>query len=144
MAGASDERVQPGTELPPRQYQVSRGDLVRYAGASGDFNVIHWNERIFAFLSVPPGPPFPEELHLRKVCGVLWCYSGSEENPACLREARAFGRPLLDGVQPMPLPALQSAFDGVYPPGDQWYWRGDFVAELPDEAIERHVEHGAI
>jgi FAD binding domain/Berberine and berberine like len=97
----------------------------------------------FAFLSVPPGPPFPEELHLRKVCGVLWCYSGPEDDPACLREARAFGRPLLDGVQPMPLPALQSAFDGVYPPGDQWYWRGDYVKAIPDEAIERHVEHGA-
>jgi FAD/FMN-containing dehydrogenase len=97
----------------------------------------------FAFLSVPPGPPFPEELHLRKVCGVLWCYCGGEDDPACLREARAFGRPLLDGVAPMPLPALQSAFDGVYPPGDQWYWRGDFVQEIPDEAIARHVEHGA-
>jgi hypothetical protein len=97
----------------------------------------------FAFLSVPPGPPFPEELHLRKVCGVLWCYSGPDEDPACLREARAFGRPLLDGVQRMPLPALQSAFDGVYPPGDQWYWRGDYVKSIPDEAIEQHVEHGA-
>jgi FAD/FMN-containing dehydrogenase len=96
----------------------------------------------FAFLSVPPGPPFPEELHLRKVCGVLWCYCGREDDPACLREARGFGRPLLDGVQRMPLPALQTAFDGVYPPGDQWYWRGDFVEELSDSAIERHVEHG--
>ncbi|HUO73710.1 MAG TPA: hypothetical protein VMU39_23265 [Solirubrobacteraceae bacterium] len=28
----------------------------------------------FAYLSVPPGPPFPEQLHLRKVCGILWCY----------------------------------------------------------------------
>jgi FAD/FMN-containing dehydrogenase len=83
----------------------------------------------FAFLSVPPGPPFPEELHLRKACAIVWCYCGSEDAPACLREARAFGRPLLDGVQPMPLPAWQSAFDGVYPPGDQWYWRGDFVKE---------------
>jgi hypothetical protein len=97
----------------------------------------------FAFLSVPPGPPFPEELHLRKVCAILWCYCGSEGNPACLRDARAFGHPLLDGVQPMPLPALQSAFDGVYPPGDQWYWRADFVQELPDEAIEQHVEQGS-
>src|ERR1700730_17565152 len=52
----------------------------------------------FAFLSVPPGPPFPPELHLRKVCGVVWCYCGPEDDPACLREARAFGRPLLDGV----------------------------------------------
>jgi hypothetical protein len=97
----------------------------------------------FAFLSVPPGPPFPEELHLRKVCAILWCYSGREDDPGCLREARAFGNPLLDGVGPAPLPALQSAFDGVYPPGDQWYWRGDFIEEISDEAIERHVEHGA-
>ncbi len=97
----------------------------------------------FAFLSVPPGPPFPEQLHLRKVCGVLWCYCGHERDPDCLREARAFGRPLLDGVQPMPLPTLQAAFDGIYPPGDQWYWRGDFVRERPDEGIERHVERGA-
>jgi FAD/FMN-containing dehydrogenase len=97
----------------------------------------------FAFLSVPPGPPFPEELHLRKVCGIVWCYSGSHDDPGCLREARAFGRPLLDGVQRMPLPALQSAFDGVYPRGDQWYWRADFVKEIPDQAVERHVEHGA-
>ena len=37
-------------------------------------------------------------------------------------------------------PALQSVFDAVYPPGDQWYWRADFVDEIPDEAIERHVE----
>ncbi len=97
----------------------------------------------FAFLSVPPGPPFPEDLHLRKVCGILWCYCGSDPDPQCLREARSFGRPLLDGVQRMPLPALQSAFDGVYPPGDQWYWRADFIEKIPDEAVALHAEHGA-
>ena len=32
----------------------------------------------FAFHTVPPGPPFPEEIHLRKVCGVVWCYVGGE------------------------------------------------------------------
>jgi FAD/FMN-containing dehydrogenase len=96
----------------------------------------------FAFLSVPPGPPFPEELHLRKVCGVVWCYAGEDENAAPLREARAFGNPLLDGMQPMPLPVLQTAFDPVYPPGDQWYWRADFVDQIPDEAIETHLEFG--
>jgi acyl dehydratase len=42
-----------GTELPPRQYQVTRRDLVRYAGASGDFNVIHWNERIAKSVGLP-------------------------------------------------------------------------------------------
>src|SRR6476659_7716601 len=50
----------------------------------------------FAFLSIPPGPPFPEELHLRKVCGVVWCYCGHEGDTDCLREARAFRRPLGD------------------------------------------------
>ena len=44
---------------------------------------------------------------------------------------------------PMPHPALQSAFDGLYPPGDQWYWRADFVKEIPDEAVEIHAQFGA-
>ena len=44
--------------------------------------------------------------------------------------------PLLHGVQAMPHPALQSAFDEVYPKGDQWYWRADFVNEIPDEAVD--------
>jgi FAD/FMN-containing dehydrogenase len=95
----------------------------------------------FAFLSIPPGPPFPEELHLRPVCAIVWCHSGKGESEA-LREARSFGTPLLDGVAPVPLPAWNSAFDGVYPPGDQWYWRGEFVREIPDEAIEQHVKYG--
>src|SRR4029078_8446925 len=30
----------------------------------------------FAFLTVPPGPPFPDHLHLKKMCGVIWCYAG--------------------------------------------------------------------
>jgi acyl dehydratase len=42
-----------GTELPPRQYEVTRRDLVRYAGASGDFNVIHWNERVAKSVGLP-------------------------------------------------------------------------------------------
>jgi FAD/FMN-containing dehydrogenase len=95
----------------------------------------------FAFLSIPPGPPFPEELHLRKVCGVVWTQAGEEES-AALREARSFGTPLLDGIAPVPLPAWNSAFDAVYPPGDQWYWRGEFFREIPDEAIAVHTEYG--
>ena len=45
----------------------------------------------------------------------------------------------MHGVAPMPHPALQSAFDGLYPPGDQWYWRADFVNEIPDEAVALHA-----
>ena len=95
----------------------------------------------FAFMSVPPAPLFPEELHLRKVAAIAWCWTGPEEGAAdALAEARAQDGLLLDGVQAMPLPALQSAFDGIYPAGDQWYWRADFVETIPDEAIEKHVE----
>jgi FAD/FMN-containing dehydrogenase len=93
----------------------------------------------FLFASVPPAPPFPEELHLRKVAAVIWCWTGPPEQAGeVLADARAQPGLLLDGVQPMPLAALQSAFDPVYPAGDQWYWRGDFVTEIPDEAIAVH------
>ncbi len=53
MASPSYDDVQAGTELEPRQYPVTRRDLVRYAGASGDFNVIHWNERIAKSVGLP-------------------------------------------------------------------------------------------
>jgi hypothetical protein len=45
--------VEPGTEIPPKSYQVTRLDLVRYAGASGDFNIIHWNERVARSVGLP-------------------------------------------------------------------------------------------
>ena len=45
--------VEPGTELAPQSYPVTRLDLVRYAGASGDFNVIHWNERVATSVGLP-------------------------------------------------------------------------------------------
>jgi FAD/FMN-containing dehydrogenase len=99
----------------------------------------------FAFHTVPPAPPFPEEIHMRKVCGVVWCYDGGDEDAA---KAMAplldnVSEPLMHGVQEMPHPALQSAFDGLYPPGDQWYWRADFVKEIPDEAVQAHARFGA-
>jgi acyl dehydratase len=50
---ATYDQVEKGTELPPRTYQVTRLDLVKYAGASGDFNVIHWNERVARSVGLP-------------------------------------------------------------------------------------------
>jgi FAD/FMN-containing dehydrogenase len=96
----------------------------------------------FAFLTVPPAPPFPPSLHLEKMCGVVWCYTGDPDTADDVFEpVRMMGPPALYGIQPMPYPMLQSAFDGLYPPGHQWYWRGDFVRDIPDEAIARHVEY---
>ena len=45
--------VEPGTEIPPKSYRATRLDLVKYAGASGDFNVIHWNERLARAVGLP-------------------------------------------------------------------------------------------
>ena len=98
----------------------------------------------FAFLTVPPGPPFPEHLHNRKMCGVVWCFTGPlDQAEEVFKPIRSFGPPALDLVGPMPLPMLQSMFDGLYPPGHQWYWRADFVNELSDEAIALHVKYGS-
>jgi hypothetical protein len=99
----------------------------------------------FAFHTVPPGPPFPEAIHLQKVCGVVWCYVGSEEEAARAMAPllESVPEPLMHGVGPMPHSALQGAFDGLYPPGDQWYWRADFVKEIPDEAVQIHARFGA-
>jgi len=97
----------------------------------------------FAFHTIPPAPPFPEHLHFQKMCGVVWCYTGSEAEAGELFEPVRDLDPSLDGVMTMPFPALNSAFDGLYPPGDQWYWRSDFVAEIPDEAVAVHAEFGA-
>ena len=98
----------------------------------------------FAFLTVPPGPPFPEHLHNRKMCGVVWCFTGPlDQAEDVFKPIRSFGSPALDLVGPMPYPMLQSMFDGLYPPGHQWYWRADFVNELSDEAIALHVKYGS-
>ena len=91
----------------------------------------------FHFHTIPPVKEvFPEELHLRKVCGVVWSMDASDEDAeAAMAPLMAVAEPLLHGVQRMPIAALNSAFDGLYGPGDQWYWRGDFVREIPDEAV---------
>jgi FAD/FMN-containing dehydrogenase len=96
----------------------------------------------FAFLTVPPGPPFPEELHLQKMCGVVWCWTGAPEAAdAVFRPVREL-KPALDGIAAVPFAGLQSAFDPIYPPGQQQYWRADFVDELSDDAIAAHAEFG--
>jgi FAD/FMN-containing dehydrogenase len=99
----------------------------------------------FLFLSVPPAPPFPEHLHNKNMCAVVWCYSGPvEEAEEAFRPIREeVGPAAFEFLGPMPLPVLNSLFDPLLPPGLQWYWRGDFVNELSDEAIALHLEYGS-
>ena len=124
----------------PMLYELSEAaDVMKWyreliRGAIDDLN------GFFAFMTVPPAPPFPEHLHLTKMCGVVWAYSGSlTKAEETFKPIRAFKKAALDLVGPLPQPALQSMFDALYPPGLQWYWRADFVNELSDEAIAQHL-----
>jgi FAD/FMN-containing dehydrogenase len=98
----------------------------------------------FAFLVVPPAPPFPEHLHFKKMCGIVWCYNGGlQQANRILNPLRSFRPPAFEFFAPMPFPALQGMFDELYTPGLQWYWKADFVNELSDEAIVLHMKHGS-
>ncbi|QOV42038.1 FAD-binding oxidoreductase [Streptomyces chromofuscus] len=97
----------------------------------------------FTLFTVPPGPPFPEEIHGRKVCGVVWCHTGEpgrfEQDLTAVRDP---GPPAFHFTSPVPYPALQGAFDELIPTGYQWYWRGDFFDSIPDAAIGVHLKYG--
>ena len=98
----------------------------------------------FAFATVPPVPPFPEQYHLQKMCAVVWCYTGDlTKAEAVFEPIRKFSPPAIDFAGPIPFPALQSMFDALYPAGLQWYWRADFFNHYDDKAIDLHVKHGS-
>jgi FAD/FMN-containing dehydrogenase len=127
----------------PTLFPLDRGaEILRFwdrfiAEAPEDIN--GW----FGFLTVPPVDPFPPELQLQKMCGIVWCANCEPDRAQELLAPVRDLQPALDGVMELPFPALQSVFDALYPKGQQWYWRADFVDELTDEAIEIHLEHAA-
>jgi len=99
----------------------------------------------FGLKTVPSTAPFPEEIWGRKICALISCFIGPREDAEVVMKP-IFGElpsPLFKHVDTMPFPALQSLFDPLLPTGLQWYWKGDFVKELPDEAIDAHLEHAA-
>ncbi|MGB3095166.1 MAG: FAD-binding oxidoreductase [Candidatus Deferrimicrobiaceae bacterium] len=104
-------------------------------------------EELFVFFgmkTVPPAPAFPENLHGKNICALIWCYSGAlEKAKGAMQRVKELPPPIFKHVGPMPFPALQSLFDPLLPPGLQWYWKGDFVKELPDGAIDTHLEYGS-
>jgi FAD/FMN-containing dehydrogenase len=93
--------------------------------------------------TVPSVPPFPEAIWDKKICALISCYNGTQaEGEAAMKPIRdGLPKPIMDGMGMMPFPALQSLFDPLLPKGMQWYWKGDFVKELPDEAIETHIKY---
>ncbi len=98
----------------------------------------------FGFVTVPPAPMFPQEHHLQKMCVIVWCYTGDPgKADTVFKPIRTFSPPVMDFAGPIPFPVLQSLFDGLYPPGLQWYWKADFFRELSDQAIDLHMKHAA-
>jgi FAD/FMN-containing dehydrogenase len=98
----------------------------------------------FNYHIIPPGPPFPEKYHNQNMCGVVWCYTGSlEKAEEIFKPIRRFGPPAIDMVGPLPYPALQTMFDALFLPGNQWYWKADFVRDLTDEAIALNIRYGS-
>jgi FAD/FMN-containing dehydrogenase len=98
----------------------------------------------FAFITVPPAPPFPEQFHMQKMCAIVWCSTAPMERAEeLLKPIRAFRTPAVDFAGPIPWPVLQSLFDALYPAGLQWYWKADFFKDLSDKAIDLHMKYGA-
>lgn len=105
-------------------------------------------EELYIFLglqTVPSGDPFAKDHWGKKICVLLVSHNGpaADGEKAVNAVRAALPKPIIDFAGPIPYPALQGMFDGLYPKGLQWYWKGDFVKTLPDSAIDAHIEHAA-
>lgn len=97
----------------------------------------------FIATMIIPGPPFPEHLHNKKFCGIVWCYTGDMGKAEDAFKPILAKNPLFQHVGEMPYPAIQTLFDGLLPPGLQWYWRADFFNELGSEISAQHLKFGS-
>jgi len=97
-----------------------------------------------AFITAPPADFVPEPVRGHPVLGAIICFAGDPDVGAqLLQPLRDFGPPGLDLLGPMPYTAVQSLITDANPHGRRNYWSADFLAELPDEAIDTLVEHGS-
>jgi FAD/FMN-containing dehydrogenase len=95
-----------------------------------------------AFITAPPLDFVPEPVRGQPVVGVVICYAGDpDEGAEVLAPLLAFGPPAVNLVQPMPYIAVQQLIDEANPKGMRNYWTADFLAELPDEAVDTLVSH---
>ncbi len=96
-----------------------------------------------AWQIAPPLPFIPEDRHGEPFLAFVACWAGPiEEGERVLKPLHDIAAVVAEHVGQMPYPALNSAFDGLVPPGLQHYWKANFVGELSDEAIAAHLAHG--
>jgi FAD/FMN-containing dehydrogenase len=97
----------------------------------------------FGWQLAPPLPFIPEDRHGDMFCVMVTCWSGrTEQGEQAIKPFRDVAEVKAELVGPMPYPALNSAFDGLFFKGIRQYWKADFVRGLPDEAIAAHVQNG--
>ena len=97
-----------------------------------------------AFISAPPEPFVPAEMHGQPVVGVVICWTGDhDEGERVVAPIREVAQPFVDLVQAMPYTALQSMLDGGGPKGIRGYFKAEFMEELDDEVVDKLVRHGA-
>jgi len=96
--------------------------------------------------TVPSTDPFPKDYWGKRACAVISCYNGAAEEGEKLmaRLLNSVPPPIFNWMGAIPFPAMQMLFDPFFPKGLQWYWKGDFVKSLPDEAIDTHIAHAAM
>ncbi len=96
-----------------------------------------------AFQIAPPLPFIPEDRHGDTFMAIVACWAGPvDEGEAAFRPFHDVAPVVAEHVGPMPYPALNGAFDALLPTGLRHYWKAAFLAELTDETIAAHVEHG--
>jgi hypothetical protein len=96
-----------------------------------------------AFVSAPPEPFVPPEMHFKPITGVVICWTGSqEEGEKICAPIREVAQPVMDMVGPIPYAALQGMLDGGGPKGIKGYMKAEFMPELSDDAIAKFVDHG--
>ncbi|HVW42659.1 MAG TPA: FAD-binding oxidoreductase [Amycolatopsis sp.] len=96
------------------------------------------------FQIAPPLPFIPEDRHGDRLALFVACWAGPvEEGEKVLKPLRDVAPVVAEHVGAMPYPALNAAFDDLYPPGLRLYWKASFATELTDDAIAAHVAHGS-
>jgi FAD/FMN-containing dehydrogenase len=95
--------------------------------------------------TVPPMDPFPREHWGKRACAIIGAFAGSAAagQQALAPLLGSLPAPLFNWMGEMPMPAINALFDPFFPKGLQWYWKGDFVRTLPDEAIDAHIAQAA-
>jgi hypothetical protein len=97
-----------------------------------------------AFVSAPPEPFVPAEMHFQPMIGIVVCWTGSkEEGERVLAPIREAAQPLMDMVDEMPYVALQSMLDGGGPYGVRGYLKAEFISEMNDDTIATLVASGS-